>query len=103
MIINDIFLYFSINIVYRQPDTNQKKAINHLTHIFNSVLRLPILFEFSTVITVPKSNKPLDTVFLFAIHSRLLNHHDPPIKHLAILRFSVILLEVLNVIGAGTC
>lgn len=57
-----------------------KKAINHLIPIFNSVLKLPILWEFSTIITVPKPNKSLDTVFLFAIHSRLPNHHKPTNK-----------------------
>lgn len=40
-----------------------KKVIVHLMHIFNSFLRLsyfPILWKFSTIILVPKPNKPPD-------------------------------------------
>ncbi|KAL4119023.1 hypothetical protein QTP88_011896 [Uroleucon formosanum] len=42
-----------------------KKAIIHLTHLFNSVLRLsyfPTLWKFSIVILVPKPNKPPDSI-----------------------------------------
>ncbi|KAL4085335.1 hypothetical protein QTP88_027194 [Uroleucon formosanum] len=45
-----------------------KKAIIHLSHIFNSVLRLshfPILWKFSTIILVPKPNKPPDSISSF--------------------------------------
>jgi hypothetical protein len=45
-----------------------KKAIVHLSHIFNSVLRLsyfPILWKFSTIILVPKPNKPPDSISSF--------------------------------------
>lgn len=42
-----------------------KKAIIHLTHLFNSVLRLsyfPTLWKFSIIILVPKPNKPPDSI-----------------------------------------
>lgn len=42
-----------------------KKAIIHLTHLFNSVLRLsyfPSLWKFSIIILVPKPNKPPDSI-----------------------------------------
>ncbi|KAL4119135.1 hypothetical protein QTP88_011986 [Uroleucon formosanum] len=45
-----------------------KKAIIHLTHIFNSVLRLsyfPILWKYSIIILVPKPNKPPDSISSF--------------------------------------
>lgn len=45
-----------------------KKAIIHLTHIFNCILRLsyfPILWKFSTIIMIPKPKKPPDTVSSF--------------------------------------
>ncbi|KAL4100910.1 hypothetical protein QTP88_020935 [Uroleucon formosanum] len=45
-----------------------KKAIIHLTHIFNCILRLsyfPILWKFSTIIMIPKPKKPPDSVSSF--------------------------------------
>jgi hypothetical protein len=42
-----------------------KKAIVHLSHIFNSDLQLsysPILWKFSTIILVHKPNKPPDSI-----------------------------------------
>jgi len=45
-----------------------KKAIIHLTHIFNCILRLsyfPILWKFSTIIMFPKPKKPPDSVSSF--------------------------------------
>jgi hypothetical protein len=41
-----------------------KKAIVHLTHIYNTILRLsyfPIIWKFSTIILVPKRNKLPDS------------------------------------------
>ncbi|KAL4084802.1 hypothetical protein QTP88_027704 [Uroleucon formosanum] len=40
-----------------------KKAIVHISHIYNAILRLsyfPLLWKFSTIILVPKPNKPPD-------------------------------------------
>lgn len=45
-----------------------KKAIIHLSPIFNSVLRLfyfPILWKYSVIILVPKPNKPPDSISSF--------------------------------------
>ncbi|KAL4141964.1 hypothetical protein QTP88_004500 [Uroleucon formosanum] len=45
-----------------------KRAIVHLSHIFNSILRLshfPSLWKFSTIILVPKLNKPPDLISSF--------------------------------------
>ncbi|KAL4108246.1 hypothetical protein QTP88_018479 [Uroleucon formosanum] len=45
-----------------------KKAIIHLTHIFNCILRLtyfPILWKFSSIIMIPKPKKPPDSVSSF--------------------------------------
>jgi len=45
-----------------------KKAIVHLTHIFNAVLRLsyfPLIWKFSIIILVPKPNKPPDSTSSF--------------------------------------
>ncbi|KAL4091433.1 hypothetical protein QTP88_026125 [Uroleucon formosanum] len=45
-----------------------KKAIIHLTHIFNCILRFsyfPILWKFSTIIMIPKPKKPPDSVSSF--------------------------------------
>ncbi|KAL4104678.1 hypothetical protein QTP88_019960 [Uroleucon formosanum] len=45
-----------------------KKAIVHLTHIFNPVLRLsyfPLIWKFSIIILVPKPNKPPDSTSSF--------------------------------------
>ncbi|KAL4119779.1 hypothetical protein QTP88_012551 [Uroleucon formosanum] len=45
-----------------------KRAIVHLTHIFNSILRLfqfPSLWKFSTIILIPKPNKPPDSISSF--------------------------------------
>lgn len=42
-----------------------KKAIIHLTHLFNSVLRLsyfPTLWKFSIIILIPKPNKTPDSI-----------------------------------------
>ncbi|KAL4131558.1 hypothetical protein QTP88_008851 [Uroleucon formosanum] len=47
-----------------------KKAIIHLTHIFNCILRLsyfPILWKFSTIIMIPKAKKPPDSVSSFRL------------------------------------
>jgi hypothetical protein len=41
-----------------------KKAITHLTHLFNAILRLsyyPLIWEFSIIILVPKPYKPSDS------------------------------------------
>ncbi|KAL4127101.1 hypothetical protein QTP88_011299 [Uroleucon formosanum] len=41
-----------------------KRAIVHITHIFNSIIRLsyfPLLWKFSTIIMIHKPNKPADT------------------------------------------
>lgn len=45
-----------------------KRAIVHLSHIFNSILRLshfPSIWKFSTIILVPKPNKPPDLISSF--------------------------------------
>lgn len=41
-----------------------KRAIVHITHIFNSIIRLsyfPLLWKFSTIIMIHKPNKPADS------------------------------------------
>jgi hypothetical protein len=41
-----------------------KRAIVHITHIFNSIIRLsyfPLLWKFSKIIIIQKPNKPADT------------------------------------------
>jgi hypothetical protein len=45
-----------------------KKAIGHLTHLFNAVLRLsyfPLIWKFFIIILVPKPNKPPDSTSSF--------------------------------------
>jgi hypothetical protein len=45
-----------------------KRAIVHITHIFNSIIRLsyfPLLWKFSTIIMIQKPNKPADTTSFY--------------------------------------
>jgi len=61
-----------------------KRAIVHISHIYNAILRLsyfPLLWKFSTIILVPKPNKPPD----------LLSSHRP----ISLLPFFAKILERL--------
>jgi hypothetical protein len=53
--------FVTAEITRKLPD----KAIIHLTHIFNAILRIsyfPILWKLATIILFPKSNKPIDNL-----------------------------------------
>jgi len=100
--LNDINYTIQKSSLNKSPDFNlitaeearslPKRAIVHISHIYNAILRLsyfPLLRKFSTLILVPKLNKPL--IYLHPI-VQLVSYHSY-LERLILKRILPIIIE----------